>query len=54
MVSCQRHWFERATAVCRDCDAAFCDDCVVTVRPVGTLCRSCALVRAGVRPRGRG
>ena len=53
MASCRQHLFETATAVCCDCSDDICSDCTVTVHPIGTMCRSCALVRAGVRAKRR-
>ena len=52
--TCGTHWFDRAVAVCRDCGDGVCDRCAIPVKKVGTFCRDCAMVRAGVRTRRRG
>ena len=51
MGRCDEHYLEECVAHCQDCGTAVCARCVVTVGRVGTFCRSCALVRAGVRTR---
>lgn len=47
--SCDTHWFDPAVATCRDCDAGVCTRCAIPVARLGTFCRDCAMVRAGVR-----
>ena len=52
--TCATHWFDNSVATCRDCHAEVCELCVVPVGKLGTFCRHCAMVRAGVRARRRG
>ena len=48
---CAKHYFDSAVTVCRDCSLELCVACAVSVPKLGVFCRSCALVRAGVRTR---
>lgn len=48
-VRCASHWFEPSVGECKDCRDHICADCIVDVRGIGTFCRPCALIRAGVR-----
>lgn len=52
--TCQKHWFDDAGGTCRECRAAFCDDCLVyTHGPTHPpICLSCALAASGVRAGG--
>ena len=51
MARCVKHSFDQAVTTCRDCRHDFCQDCVLQVPRIGTLCVPCALVRSGVRRR---
>lgn len=54
---CDRHLFEGADDICKECGREFCHECLVY--PFGTkkppLCHSCAIAAAGIRKHaGRG
>lgn len=49
MGRCEDHYDADAAGTCRDCRRRLCGRCLVEVRRLGTLCKECALVRAGVR-----
>jgi hypothetical protein len=46
---CEEHYDAETAGTCRDCRRHLCGPCLVEVRRLGTLCKPCALVRAGVR-----
>jgi hypothetical protein len=46
---CDEHYDIEAVGTCRDCRRRTCAPCQIEVRRVGTLCKDCAMVRAGVR-----
>jgi hypothetical protein len=50
-VRCNKHLFEEASAMCRSCRGAFCEDCLVYTHgpKKAPLCVPCALTAAGVR-----
>jgi hypothetical protein len=52
--NCRRHPGFKAEGTCRRCTKAFCDECLVYPRGPRqpALCRTCALVVAGIRHRG--
>lgn len=53
---CEKHPFEPGEVECRDCQAAFCSECVVFPdgRNSRPLCIACALTAAGVHSRSKG
>jgi hypothetical protein len=51
VTNCEEHYETQAVGACRDCRRRTCKPCQVEVRRLGTLCRDCAMVRAGLRPR---
>jgi len=50
-VRCDKHLFEEASGMCRECRRPFCSDCLVYTQGANRapMCVPCALTAAGVR-----